>query len=142
MSPAMFPDGGGDDITSAELTAYVGGHATDYVPETQTFFPRGGGGQTPQEVEVIDHTEEKFDAIVTGWVDSGGPGGFQQAVSHEILRRAALLQGNVNRSVRHWAKPGRERALNEMLSVLVAAIADRDRLLLELRERMNASGLM
>ncbi len=99
----------------------------------------GGGNVTPQQASVVNHVEQKLDAVVSGWVDSGGPGGHQQAVAHEILRRASLLQGHLLQSVRQWAKPGRERAMLEMFGVVTQAMVDRDRLLLELRDRMNDS---
>lgn len=140
----MIPNGGGGGITQGDLGAYVGDQVNlranipdFWNPNSPT--PPTTGSVSPEQAQVISNVDQKLDAIVSGWVDSGGPGGYQQAVAHEILRRAALLQQNVNRSVRHWAKPGRERALAEMFSVLVQAVADRDRLLLELRERMNAS---
>lgn len=138
MSPVSIPDHGGAEITSAELGSIANPY-TDYNTTTQTFSNPPSGDWTPEEVQVIGAVEQKFDAIVTGWVDSGGPGGNQQAVSREILRRAALLQGDLLGSVRQWAKPGRERAMLEMFGVLTKAIVDRDRLLLELRERLNNS---
>lgn len=140
--PVVIPNGGSDDITSAELGAYESSLALNDVwrPHDLT-FPREipTGNATPQENAVIDSVEEKLDAIAEGWIDSGGPGGYQRAVSREVLRRAALLQGDLSASVRHWAKPGRERAMLEMFGVLTRAIMERDRLLLELRERLNAS---
>lgn len=152
--PVVIGDGGGSvtsvggvitsiggGITSAELGGYYGGSIADYNEATQTFTPsaQGTGSFTPPEVALVATVEEKLEAIASGWVDSGGPGGHQAAVATEILRRVALLQGDLNRSVRQWAKPGRERALLEMMGVLVGAIHQRDRLLLELRERLNAS---
>lgn len=139
--PTVIPNGGSDDITSSEL----GGYSTaldltrKWVANNQTFVDLPTGDATPQEAAVVSGVEEKLDAIAQGWVDSGGPGGYQRAVSREILRRAALLQGDLAESVRHWAKPGRERALAEMFGVLTRALLERDRLLLELRERLNQS---
>jgi hypothetical protein len=139
--PTAIPNGGTGDITSSELGAYS--TAVDvseaWRSGNQTFATIGTGSQTVQEAEVVSNVEEKLDAIVEGWIDSGGPGGYQRAVSREILRRAALLQGDLSASVRQWAKPGRERAMLEMFGVLTGAIMERDRLLLELRERLNAS---
>jgi len=136
--PIVIPNGGTGDITSSELGGLSNPY-TDYRDKTQTFTDPPGGNLTPQETQLISSVETKLSAIVQGWVDSGGPGGHQQAVSREILRRAALLQGDVLASVRQWAKPGRERAMTEMFGVLTRALVDRDRLLLELRERLNAS---
>lgn len=143
--PTVIPNGGQGDITSAEVTAYGGGTLRGDRPRT-TFDPAilgtttpTGGDLSPEEVQVISNVEEKLDIIVQGWVDSGGSGGRQQAVAHEILRRAALVQGDLLSSVRQWAKPGRERALLEMFGVLTKAMVERDRLLLELRERLNDS---
>lgn len=135
--PVAFPNGD-NAITSAELGGLSNPY-TDYNTGTQTFSDPPSGNRTPQEAQLIQRVEEKLDAVVQGWVDSGGPGGHQQAVAQEILRRAALLQGDLMASVRQWAKPGRERALLEMFGVMTAALVDRDRLLLELRERLNAS---
>lgn len=134
--PIVIPDSGVGDITSAELGAYAGAVPVG-APDAQ--FPPGTGNLTASESQVVSNVEDKLDAIVEGWVDSGGPGGYQQAVSREVLRRAALMQGNMLASVRQWAKPGRERAMLEMFGVLTREIVDRDRLLLELRERLNAS---
>ena len=140
LMPTVIPDSG-NDITSAELGGYSS--AVDVTGAwrsgDQSFVTLGTGSQTAQEAELQSNVEEKLDAIVEGWIDSGGPGGYQRAVSREILRRAALLQGDMLASVRQWAKPGRERALTEMFGVLTKAIVERDRLLLELRERLNAS---
>jgi len=136
--PVVIPNGG-DDITSSELAGYGGAVQPVGRPDTQTISTGPTGDLTPAESSLVTNVERKLDAIVSGWVDSGGPGGFQRATSREILRRAALLQGDLNASVRQWAKPGRERALTEMFGVLTRAIVDRDRLLLELRERLNAS---
>jgi len=136
--PVAIPNGGGGDITTSELGG-ISNPYTDYNDKTQTFTDPVSGNFTAQETQLISSVEEKLDAIVEGWIDSGGPGGHQRAVSREVLRRAALMQGNLLASVRQWAKPGRERALLEMLSVLSAEITSRDRLLLELRERLNAS---
>lgn len=146
--PTVIPNGGSNDITSAEVSGYYGGvlgagpnrPTTTWDPAILSGDSSGGsGGQTSQEVQLVSSVEQKLDVIVQGWVDSGGPGGFQQAVAPEILRRAALLQGDLLASVRQWAKPGRERALSEMFGVFTKALVDRDRLLLELRERLNAS---
>ena len=138
--PTAIPNGGSaGSITSAELGGYLGALALQLVNSNQTFLNPSTGNVTPQEAELISNVEEKLDAIAQGWVDSGGPGGKQRLVAREILRRSALLQGDLTASVRQWAKPGRERALLEMFGVLTKAIADRDRLLLELRERLNAS---
>ena len=139
--PSVIPNGGSDDITGAELGGYSA--ALDisgaWRPGDQTFVTPKTGNLTSPEAQVVSRTEEKLEALVQGWIDSGGPGGHQRAVSREILRRAALMEGNLRKSVRQWAKPGRERALSEMFSVLVAEISARDRLLLELRERLNNS---
>ncbi len=144
--PTVIPNGGPGDITSAEIAGYGTGSRLGDADIRTTFDPRirgtttpTTGDQTSSEVQVISNVEDKLDVIVTGWIDSGGPGGHQQAVAHEILRRAALLQGDLQTSVRQWAKPGRDRALLEMFGVLTKAVVDRDRLLLELRERLNAS---
>lgn len=143
--PNVIPNGGTGDITSAEVGAYLGSKLGDADPRsTWDSTIRGTntpttGNQTTAEVQIVQEVEDKLDAIVQGWVDSGGPGGHQQAVSREVLRRAALMQGNLLQSVRQWAKPGRERAMLEMFGVLTKEIVDRDRLLLELRERLNAS---
>lgn len=137
--PIVIPNGGpSGSITSSELGGLSNPY-TDYRDKTQTFSDPPSGDYTPSEVQLISNVEQKLDAIVEGWVDSGGPGGHQQAVAYEVLRRAALLQGDLLGSVRQWAKPGRERAMLEMFGVLTKAITDRDRLLLELRERLNAS---
>jgi hypothetical protein len=139
--PTVIPNGGSDDITSAELGGYstAADVSEAWRSADQTFVTLGSGSQTVQEAEIVSSVEEKLDAIVEGWIDSGGPGGYQRAVSREILRRAALLQGDLVSSVRQWAKPGRERAMLEMLGVLTKALVERDRLLLELRERLNNS---
>jgi len=142
--PVAVPDDGSVQITSSELGGYVGATKTPGLNEgarkdyTQS-SASGDGSLTPQESMIVSDVEEKIAAIALGWVDSGGPGGHQRAVAREILRRAALLQGDLVGSVRQWAKPGRERAMLEMFGVLTRAIVDRDRLLLELRERLNAS---
>lgn len=136
--PVVIENGGGGDVTSSELGGIANPY-TDYLDKTQTFADPTTGNLTPQESQLISHVEQKLDVIAQGWIDSGGPGGHQQAVSREILRRAALLQGDLLLSVRQWARPGRERALIEMFGVLTKALVDRDRLLLELRERLNAS---
>jgi len=137
--PTVIPNGGGGDITSSEIIALVSGLNLVWDNDTQEASSGGGGGQTQAETQLVSEVEAKLEAIATGWVDSGGSGGRQQAVAHEILRRAALLQGDLSGSVRQWAKPGRDRALMEMFGVLAKAIVDRDRLLLELRERLNDS---
>jgi hypothetical protein len=143
--PTVIPNGGPGDITSAEVSAYGPGTFGGTDPRT-TFDPtiKGTttpttGGQTASEVQIVNQVENKLDVIVSGWIDSGGPGGHQQAAAREILRRAALLQGDLQASVRQWAKPGRDRALLEMFGVLTKALVDRDRLLLELRGRLNDS---
>lgn len=137
--PVVIPNGGGGDITSSELIALVSGLDLLVNNQTQEITSGGGGAQTQSETQLVNSVESKLQEIAVGWVDSGGPGGHQRAVAHEVMRRAALLQGDLSKSVRQWAKPGRDRALMEMFGVLVKAVADRDRLLLELRERLNAS---
>ena len=126
--PAVF-DGGPDTspVTSAELTAYDAAKAAS------------AGDRTAQEQALIDAVDAKLNLISADWDDSGGPGGFQAAVAAEVLLRAAALQGGLANTVRQWARPGRERALLEMFGVLTRAVAERDQLLLEFRERLNAS---
>src|SRR3990167_10745331 len=102
--PVVIPNGGVGDITGSELGGYVGGSLSDYHEGTQTFSDSPTGDLTPQEAQLVSSVEEKLDAIVQGWVDSGGPGGHQRAVSREILRRAAPLQGGKLKSVRHLNK--------------------------------------
>lgn len=142
--PVVIPNGG-SAITSTEIAAYGPGTFGGTLPTT-TFDPRikgtvtpTTGNQTASEVQVVNNVNDKLDVVVSGWIDSGGSGGRQQAVAREILRRAALLQGDLQLSVRQWAKPGRDRALMEMFGVMTKAVVDRDRLLLELRERLNSS---
>lgn len=137
--PTVIPNGGGDDITGSEVLAHGAATRAFWNQYNQTFSEPGRGGMAPPEVQVVNAVEEKIDLIAQGWVDSGGPGGYQRAVSREILYRAALLQGDLASSVKQWARPGRERALLEMFSVLTKALVERDRLLLELRERLNVS---
>ena len=137
--PVVIPNGGGDDITSTEISAYAGGSLADYASGSQTFTEFPTGDRMPQESKVISAVDAKLDAIAQGWIDSGGPGGLQRANSREVLLRSALLQGELISSVRQWSRPGRERALLEMFGVLVKALADRDRQLIELRERLNQS---
>jgi hypothetical protein len=123
----VIPNGGGDDVTTGDLGAW---DAVSTIP---------GGDQTSEESDITSDIEARVGRIAAGWTDSGGPGGFQQDVALEVLQRAAALQGEINLSVRQWAKQGRERALSEMLGPLVKALVERDRLILELRERLNAS---
>ncbi len=137
--PVVIPNGGTEDITSAELGAYGASVQPVGNPDTMAVTTSPTGNLRAPEAQVVSRVEQKLDAIVQGWVDSGGPGGYQQAVSREVLRRAALMQGNLLASVRQWARPGRERAMLEMFGVLTKEIVNRDRLLLELRERLNAS---
>jgi hypothetical protein len=138
--PIAIPNGtAAGAITTSELGGYGGATGATTNSSNQTTTVQPGGNQTPAEVALVSSVDDKLAAIVTGWVDSGGPGGHQAAVSQEILRRAAFLQGDMLASVRQWARPGRERALLEMMGVLSAAIISRDRLLLELRERLNQS---
>jgi len=126
----LIPDGDATTVFTSAGAAY----ATSL--EIQT-VAAGASLQAAQQVTA--ETNEKVAAISQGWQDSGGPGGNQQAVATEVATRAAQLQAELTRVVRQWAKPGRERALTEMLGVIAGAIAERDRLLLELRERLNAS---
>ena len=125
--PTAIPDGGGDDLATNDLQAY---NAVKNIPE---------GERTAEQAELAEDIEAQAAALAQGWDDSGGPGGFQVDVSAEVLLRAATLQGQVQSSVRQWAKQGRERAMLEMLGSLQQALIERDRLLLELRERLNAS---
>jgi hypothetical protein len=126
--PIVLANGGGSKITSSEITAYAA--ATKAATTAQ---------QTSEEQAVVTSVEEKLVAISASWVDSGGAGGNQRAVSGEVLTRAGELQNDLASTVRQWAKPGRERALMEMFGTLTKHLADRDRLLLELRERLNGS---
>jgi len=114
-------DGGGEEISSGELQGYAGAIET------------ASGNQTPAEINLTEATRRKLDTIKGDWNAT------QQAVALEILTRAAELQRDLLDSVRQWAKPGRERALLEMLAPLVTHLTERDRLLLELRQRLNAS---
>lgn len=125
--PTVIPDGD-NRITSAEVTAYGG---------AQQAKVAGTFGSTEQAVQ--ERVEAKLAQLSSGWRDSGGSGGKQQAVAPEVLSRAAELQTTLADVVRQWAAPGDERALMEMFGVLTKAIVERDRLLLELRERLNAS---
>jgi hypothetical protein len=56
-----------------------------------------------------------------------------------LLKRTAEMQRQLTKTIRQYARPGRERALLEMFSVVTAGVANRDLLLLELRERLNNS---
>lgn len=125
--PVAIPNGGGDDITTSDLSAYNAAVSVS------------GGDQTADESGLVSDVEERAERIAAGWTDSGGAGGYQQAVALEVLQRGAALQAEIDKSVRQWAKQGRERALTEMLGPLVKALVERDRLLLELRERLNGS---
>jgi hypothetical protein len=124
--PTAIPNGG-SAITTSELGAY---YAVSSI---------ASGQQTSTEAGIATEIDEKAAAVSQGWEDSGGPGGFQADVAAEIVTRAAVLQGQVQASVRQWETPGRERATMEMMGSLMQALIERDRLLLELRERLNAS---
>ena len=123
--PIAIPNGSGDAITSAELTSYA------------SVIHPFQGDLTAQQQQVRDDLEGRVTEIAQGWTDSGGPGGHQTDVALEVLERAALLQGDLAKTIRQWAKPGRERALMEMFGLLTKALVERDRLLLELRNRLN-----
>jgi len=129
--PIAIPDGDQVPITSSELTAY----------DSALLRGRGAGDRSAQEEALVSAVDDKLAVISSGWTDSGGPGGFQAAVASEVLERAASLQGNIAASVRQWARPGRERALMEMFGSLLEELTERDRLLLELRERVNAANI-
>jgi hypothetical protein len=120
----------GDDdsgLTSSEITGYAGATGTT------------AGNRTPEEQAAIVAALAKLSVISGGWTDSGGPGGFQQAVAAEVLTRAATTQDALAKSIRQWAKPGRDRALMEMFGVITGRLVEMDKTLLELRERLNDS---
>jgi hypothetical protein len=124
--PQLFANG--HVITTSDATAY----------------PLKAAGElqaaaTAQSQQVKKEVDTKLAEISAGWEDSGGTATHQKDVAPEVLARAAEIQSNLAATVRAWAKPGRERALMEMFGVFTAALADRDRLLLELRERLNVS---
>jgi hypothetical protein len=124
--PLVFRNGTG--VTSAEISAY---HGASQQKAAGVISAAGQG--------ITQEVEDKVDEISNSWTDSGGTGHVQKDVAPEVLARAAAVQGQLASTVRQWAKPGRERALLEMFGVLTQALGERDRLLLELRERLNAS---
>jgi hypothetical protein len=126
--PNAIPNGGGEDISTSDLQAY---NAVINTP---------AGTQTAIDESISVDIEEKAEALAAGWTDSGGPGGFQRDVAAEVVIRAATLQGQVQASVRQWAsRANTERGQMEIIGSLMQALIERDRLLLELRERLNAS---
>lgn len=126
--PLLFVDTDAPPITSSQTTAYLGAEER-----------RALGAQTAQEQAVVAATESSLRAIAETWRDeTKQTTTYQRDLAPEILERAAALQGELARVVRQWARPGREQALMEMFGVLTRAIVERDRLLLELRERVKA----
>jgi hypothetical protein len=122
---SAIPNGGGDDISIDDLQTY---NIVKPNPENN------------EQEQILNDVEERLDAIAEGWEDSGGPGGFQVDVSREVLLRAAALAGDLQGAVRQWSRsPDRSRAQIQMIGALIKALTERDRLLLELRERLNAS---
>jgi len=125
--PNAIPNGGGEDISTSDLAAYNA--VVNLAP----------GSQSASDEGISTEIEEAAAVLASGWTDSGGPGGFQRDVAAEVLVRAARLQGQVQSTVRQWESPGRERATLEIMGSLMVALIERDRLVLELRERLNAS---
>jgi hypothetical protein len=121
-----IPNGGGDDIGIGDLQSYNSIRQNPSPPNST-------------EEGITQDVEQRLDAIAGGWEDSGGAGGVQIDVSREVLERAAALVGQLQGAVHRWETPGRQRAQIEMIGSLVQALTERDRLLLELRERLNAS---
>ena len=57
--PVVIPNGGGDDITSAELGG-ISNPYTDYHDKTQTFGDPTLGDLTAQEAQLISSVEDKL----------------------------------------------------------------------------------
>lgn len=121
-------DGADSEITSSEINAYRA--AKDQA---------AAGLQTAAGQNVETSVDVKVAQIAGSARDSGGSGNYQAAVMPEVMDRAAELQGNLAQTIRTWAKPGHERGLLEMFGQVVGALVEKDKLLLELRERLNNS---
>jgi len=111
----------GQQVTASEATAY------------STASAKPAGNRTAQEQQTIASVEGKVSTLSAGW------SAYQAAAAAEILTRTARVQAELSEQIRKSAKPGRERALLEMFSVLTKANADLLRDLVELRGRLDAS---
>lgn len=120
VTPTGF-DPGATGITAPEVAAYQTAQATP------------PGEQTAAEQAVVAAVEAKLSVISVDW------NAIQQAVNSEVLIRAAQLQKSVTDIVRQYSLPRQSGPQSEMFSVVTNAMVERDRTLLELRERLDAS---
>lgn len=120
--PSAIPNGGGgEDLTTSDLVAY------------NSSIANTGGGQTATEAEVTADVEERVQRLAAGWTNT------PSVDPIEVLARAGALSGNLAAAVRQWARPGSERRMLEMIGSLTEELTKRDRELLELRARLDAS---
>lgn len=126
--PIIAKDGAGSEITSSEINAYRAAQEQ-----------AASGEQTAAGQAVAAAVDAKVAQIAGSARDSGGTGDYQAAVMPEVMDRAAELQGALASTIRTWAKPGHERGLLEMFGQVVGALVEKDKLILELRERLNNS---
>lgn len=130
--PTAIPNGDWvASVTTSELSAYG---AAKFARNTLSgqYEAKPSGASSSEELAIVDVVDQKVESIAqTDW------SAIEQQLRQEIVERGALLQVQLVDSVRQWARPGRERALLEMFGVLTAALVDRDRTLLELRERVT-----
>lgn len=108
----LIEEGGG--ISAPEAAAYAAAVAID------------PGSRTAQEQAVVDDVAAKYAEPLPAAVD--------------LLTFASTLQADVNKVSRQYAGPGRETAMTEMLSVLVARQVEMYTLILDLRTRVVGLG--
>jgi hypothetical protein len=120
--PTAIPNGGGsEELTTGDLIAYN---------STQQTAP---GAQSTAEQQVSTDVEARVQVLAAGWTDT------PSVDPLEVLQRSARLQGDVAGAVRQWARSGSERRMLEMIGSLTAELTVRDRELLELKARLDAS---
>lgn len=107
-------------VSASELTAYSNANSK---PE---------GDRTAEEQATVAAVESKVANAALEW------NALQAAAQAEILTRTAEIQANMARQIRKAAKPGRERALLEMFSVVTRANGELIRDVVELRARVEA----
>lgn len=126
--PVAIPNGGGSDVTTPELTAYANAQA------------KSPGDRNAAEQGAIDTVDGKVDGIAGGWVDSGGPGGFQFDVRREVTAFTARLEAARAEAINQYAKSSDPRKANrEMHGADSQFIVEIYRQLLEAINRLNAS---
>jgi hypothetical protein len=113
--------GGGEDLNLGDLIGY------------NNSVSKPPGDQTPQEQNVVEDVEQRVDSIAGGWTET------PQADPREVLERAGVLAADIAGAVRQWARPGSERRQLEMIGILVKELTKRDRELLNLKARLDAS---